>query len=111
MIEDVRKLILLLVNAERLGGRVQVVDGQTLDLYDCMTWDSFCSDAVIAHYPEVKISVRASRQSLSGFAVTFHVRRCSRRETVWYLVIGLSLACCGFILLRSPWWTSAITRI
>lgn len=111
MIEGVKQLILQLVDAERLGGRVQVVDSVTLQLYDCMTWDSFCTDAVIARYPEVKISVRASRQSLSGFAVTFHLFRCARRETVWYLVIGLFLACCGYILLRSPWWNSAITRI
>lgn len=111
MIEGIKELILLLVHAERLGGRIQAMDGQTLVLYDCMTWDCFCTDAVIARYPEVRISVRASRQSLSGFTVTFHVRRCSRRETAWYFVIGLFLSCCGYILLRSPWWNSAITHI
>lgn len=87
------------------------MDASTLVLYDCMSWDCFCTDTVVARYPEVRISVRASRQSLSGFTVTFHVGRCARKEAAWYLIIGLFLGCCGFLLLRSPWWNSAITRI
>jgi hypothetical protein len=111
MIEQIKGLVLLLVDAERLGGRAQVMDGQTLVLYDCMSWDCACTDTVMARYPEVRISVRASRQSLSGFIVTFHMGRSARRETVWYLVIGLFLACCGFLLIKSPWWNHAIVRI
>lgn len=111
MIEQIRGLVLLLVDAERLGGRVQIVDRQTLMLYDCMSWDCMCTDAVMARYPEVRISIRASRQSLSGFTVTFHVGRSTRRETAWYLVIGLFLSCCGYLLIKSPWWTHAILRI
>jgi hypothetical protein len=109
--EQLRSLVLLLVDAERSGGRALITDSRTLVLYDCMSWDFMHTDAVVSHHPEVKISVRASRQSLSGFSVTFQAARCVRRETVWYLVIGFFLACCGYILLRPPWWAGAIKYI
>jgi hypothetical protein len=111
MIEQLSNLVLLLADAERLGGRVQIMDAETLILYDCMNWDCFCTDAVVVRYPEVRISVRSCRQSLSGFSVTFHAGRCLRKEAGWYLVIGLFLACCGYLLIRPPWWTSMIMRI
>lgn len=111
MIQDIKELILLIVNADRLGGRVETVDRAHLVLYDCMSWDCSCTNAVLSRYPEVQISVRASRRSLSGFTVTFHVQRCTRGEAAWYLVIGLFLACCVFILRRSPWWTNAFAHI
>jgi hypothetical protein len=111
MIQDIKELILKIVNADRLGGRVETLNRTHLVLYDCMSWDCSCTNALLSRFPEVKISFRASRQSLSGFIVTFHVQRCTRGEAVWLLFIGLFLACCVFLLLRSPWWTKAIARI
>ena len=104
--ERLRALVLRLSNADRVGGRAQIVDGQTVVLYDCMHWSDACSEGVLAHHPEARISIRACRQSLSGFTVTFRCARNGRRETAWYLVIGLVLACCGYALVRPPWWTA-----
>ena len=109
--EKLKKLILDLANAERVGGRVVVVDGQTLILNDCMNWGCHCTDVVLSHFPEVHISVRACRQSLSGFSVVFHVGKSMRGEFAWYLMIGFCLACCGYVLLRPPWWGGKIFHI
>lgn len=109
--ERLRALILRLANAERVGGRASIVDGQTIILYDCTHWGSHCTDAVAAQFPEVQISVRACRQSLSGFTVIFHRAETRLRELAWFLVIGLGLACCTYILLRPPWWASRILPI
>jgi hypothetical protein len=100
--EKLRSLILRLSNAERVGGRVQIIDSQTVVLYDCMYWASFNTDVILAHYPETKIHVKACRHSLSGFQVTFTVPRGSHREVFWYFVIGVVLACCAY-LLRPSW--------
>ena len=51
MIEQLSNLVLLLADAERLGGRVQIMDAETLILFDCMNWDCFCTDAVVVKYP------------------------------------------------------------
>jgi hypothetical protein len=102
--ERLRTLVLRLANADRVGGRAIIVDRQTLVLYDCMHWGCHCTDVVLSHFPEVQISARACRQSLSGFTVVFHVSKSTRNELVWYLVIGLCLACCGYLLLKPPWW-------
>jgi len=109
--DRLKLLVLRLANAERVGGRAHVLDGQTLLLHDCMHWGSCCTEAVAAEFPEIQISVRASRQSLSGFTVVFHRPACRQREAAWYLVIGLGLASCCYVLLRPPWWSSGIFRI
>ncbi len=109
--DRLRALILRLANAERVGGRASIVDAQTIILYDCTHWGCHCTDTVVAQFPEVQISVRACRQSLSGFTVIFHRADSVRRELAWYVVIGLGLACCTYILLRPPWWASGILPI
>ena len=101
--DRLRQLVLRLSNAERVGGRAEILDGHTLILYDCMFWGSHNTEVVLSQHPEVQISVKASRQSLSGFAVTFFVPYTGRREAFWYLVIGLALACCAYALMRPPW--------
>ncbi len=109
--DRLRQLILRLANAERVGGRATIVDGRTIILYDCTHWGCHCTDAVLAQFPEVQISVRVSRQSLTGFTVIFHCQDNARRELAWYLVIGLGLACCTYILLRPPWWARGMLPI
>lgn len=104
--DRLRALVLRLSNADRVGGRAQIVDGQTVVLYDCMHWSDACSEGVLAHFPEARISVRACRQSLSGFAVTVRCARNGGRELAWSLVIGLVLACCAYALVRPPWWAA-----
>ncbi len=102
--DRLRQLVLRLSNAERVGGRTEAPDHRTVVLYDCLYWGSYNTDIVLAHYPEVQISVRTSRQSLSGFTVTFFVPQSTPREVFWYLVIGLALACCAYVLLIQPPW-------
>jgi len=109
--DRLRLLILRLANAERVGGRAIIVDGETIILYDCTHWGCSCTDAVLAQFPEVQISVRACRQSLSGFTVIFHRANSRRRELAWYFVIGLGFASCCYILLRPPWWASGMLPI
>ena len=41
----------------------------------------------------------------SGITVIFRRGASTPREIVWYLVIGLGLACCVYLLLRPPWWS------
>lgn len=109
--ERLRAFILAQVNAERVGGRANIVDTRTILLYDCMHWDCCNTDAVVAQFPDVGICVRASRQSLSGFVVIFHRGDRRTREMGWLVVIGLGLACCSYILLRPPWWGGGILHI
>lgn len=109
--EALKELVLRLANADRVGGRVTVVDGSTLILNDCMNWSCVCTEHVLSRFPDVQISVRSSRQSLSGFSVVFHRGASTPREIVWYLLIGVGLACCCYLLLRPPWWSSGIERI
>jgi hypothetical protein len=101
--ERVRKLVLRLSNAERVGGRVEILDAHTIILYDCMHWGSQNTDVVLYHYPETQISIKASRVSLSGFAVTFFIPYNTKKEFFWYLIIGFVLATCAYALLRPPW--------
>jgi hypothetical protein len=109
--ERLKALVLQQANAERVGGRVTVVDGRTLILYDCMHWGCHSTDVVVAQHPEVQISVRACRQSLSGFSVIFHRGGSGRRELAWYLAIGFVLAGCCYALLRPPWWPRGTLHI
>ena len=109
--ESLRTLVMRLADTDRVGGRVQTVDAVTLVLYDCMSWDCYCTDSVLAHHPETRISVRSSRHSLSGFTVTFRLTRSTVKETGWFLVIGLFLAGCAYVLLRPPWWSSSMPHI
>ena len=109
--DRLRQLILRLANAERVGGRATIVDGRTIILYDCTHWGCHCTDAVLAQFPEVQISVRACRQSLSGYSIVFHRSGNTRAEIVWCLVIGLALAGCAYILLHPPWWSRSILHI
>jgi hypothetical protein len=109
--DSLRLLVLRLICADRAGGRVEVMDNRTLVLYDCTAWDSHCTDSVVARYPEARISVHSSRQSLSGFAVTVHMGRNPGRETGWVVVIGLFMAGCAYILLRPPWWSNQLLHI
>jgi hypothetical protein len=109
--DPLKKLVLSVVGADRVGGRATIVNLRTLILDDCMLWSCQCSDAVVAVFPEVLISVRASRHSLSGFSVIFSMGQNRSRETGWYLVIGLFLAGCVYVLLNPPWWTSGIRYI
>lgn len=109
--ERLRTLVLQLSNADRVGGRAVVVDANTLVLNDCMHWSCRCTDVVLSHFPDVHISVRAHRQSLSGFSLVFHRGGKGRRELAWYLVIGLALACACYVLLKPPWWNKAILHI
>ena len=111
MMDRLKDLVLQLSNAERVGGRASVVDRRTLILYDCMHWGCHNTDRVLACFPETQISVRACRQSLSGFSVIFHLGECTRREMAWYLVIGLVLSGCGYALMHPPWWTRGILHI
>jgi hypothetical protein len=106
-----RSLVLRLANADRVGGRATVLDNDTLVLNDCMHWGSLCTESVLAQFPEIQISVRSSRQSLSGFSVVFYRPPSRRRELFWCLVIGLALACCAYVLLRPPWWPPNVFRI
>jgi hypothetical protein len=109
--DRLRALVLAQANAERVGGRATIVDARTIILYDCMHWGCHSTDAVVSQFPDVHISVRACRQSLSGFAVIFHRTGRAGRELAWFLVIGFGLACCTYILLRPPWWGSGILHI
>ena len=110
--ERLKSLVLELSNAERFGGRAVVVDPHTLVLNDCMNWSCRCTDVVAAHFPDVHISVRACRQSLSGFSVVFHRDPgLGTRVLSWYLAIGLVLACVCYVLLRPPWWDKTMSRI
>ena len=109
--DSLRTLVLRLACAERAGGRVQAVDDKTLVLYDCLSWDSHCTDAVVSRFPEARLSVRSSRHSLSGFTVTIHMGSNSLRETGWVVVIGLFMAGCAYILLHPPWWSNKLTYI
>jgi hypothetical protein len=109
--EVLKDLVLRLANADRVGGRVTVVDGQTLLLHDCTHWGCVNTEAVLYRFPDVQISVRSNRQSLSGFSVVFHRGASTPREIVWYLVIGLGVACCVYLLLRPPWWSRIISHI
>lgn len=109
--DRLRALILRLANAERVGGRASIVDGSTIILYDCTHWGCHCTDAVVAQFPEVQISVRACRQSLSGFTVIFHRADSRAREFAWYLVIGFGLACCTYVLLGRRLWADATMPI
>ena len=109
--DRLKDLVLQLSTAERVGGRASVVDRRTLILYDCMHWGCHNTDRVQACFPETQISVRACRQSLSGFSVIFHLGECTRREMAWYLVIGLVLSGCGYALMHPPWWTRGILHI
>jgi hypothetical protein len=106
--ERLRGLILTQANAERVGGRATIVDAHTILLYDCMHWGCHSTDAVLSQFPDVHISVRACRRSLSGFTVVFHRNNHAGRELGWYLVIGFGLACCAFILLRAGWWGGGV---
>jgi hypothetical protein len=101
--EVLRCLILKLSNAERFGGRVEILDTNTLVLYDCLYWGSLNTDVVLSHHPEAQISIKACRQSLSGFTVQFFLPQSTHREVFWYFVIGVVLACCAYALLRPPW--------
>ena len=101
--ERLRCLILRLSNTERFGGRVELLDSNTLVLYDCLYWGSHNTEVVLSHYPETQISIKTCRQSLSGFTVYFYLPRSTRREVFWYFVIGTVLACCAYALLRPPW--------
>jgi hypothetical protein len=109
--ESLKSLVLRLANVERVGGRATVLDAQTLVLNDCMHWSCHSTDTVLSHFPEVHISVRACRQSLSGFSVVFHVGKSMRGELAWYLVIGFGLACCCYVLPRPSWWGGTIFHI
>lgn len=109
--DRLRAFILAQANAERVGGRATIADSRTIILYDCMHWGCCSTDAVVAQFPDVHISVRACRQSLSGFTVIFHRGDRVTRELGWFIVIGLGLACCGYILLRPPWWGGGIPHI
>ena len=109
--DQLRALVLRLADADRVGGRAQILDGHTLVLNDCMHWNCRSTDVVLSRFPEVQISVRACRQSLSGFTVVFHMGVSSYREFVWYLLIGLGVACCAYVLLRPPWWRVGIPGI
>jgi hypothetical protein len=106
--DGLKQLVLRLANADRVGGRVTVVDGRTLILYDCMHWSCVSTDAVLARFPDVQISARACRQSLSGFTIVFHRGESTPREIVWFLVIVFGLACCFYMLLRPPWWPGSV---
>lgn len=101
--DPLRALVLRLANVDRVGGRALIVDRQTLHLYDCAHWSCSCSDTVQSRFPEVQISVRSCRQSLTGFIVVFHYGGSLQREMLWYLLIGLGMACCGYLLFRPPW--------
>lgn len=110
--ERLRALVMELANVERVGGRVTIVDPDTLILNDCMHWSCRCTDVVASRFPDVHISVRACRQSLSGFTIVFHREAAwCGREMAWYLAIGLALSCVFYVLLRPPWWDKTILRI
>ena len=109
--EALKRLVLNVVNADRVGGRATIVSTRTMILDDCMLWSCRCTEAVVAVFPEILISVRASRQSLSGFSVVFNMGQNPARESGWYLVIGLFLAGCVYVLLNPPWWTAGIRHI
>ena len=109
--DGLRQLVLQLSNAERAGGRAQIVDSRTLILYDCMNWSCRCTDVVSTQFPEVQISVRACRQSLSGFTLVFHRGAGMRKELFWLLVISLALAGCAYMLMRPPWTYRGILHI
>jgi hypothetical protein len=109
--DRLKGLVLRLANADRVGGRVVVMDRHTLVLYDCMHWGCNLTDAVQSSFPEAQISVHSSRQSLSGFTVSFHLEKHAGRELSWFLVIGLMMASCSYLLLRPSWWDPKLIRI
>lgn len=96
--DQLRDLILQLCSAERTGGRVQVYDSETLALVDCMNWKHCWTDLLTQHYPTLELSIKSSRQSLSGYIVCFRVAR-PRVHFGWHLAVGLILGCCLTVLL------------
>lgn len=99
--EPLREHILLLCNADRAGGRAQILDEETIALYDCMDWSHALTDALTLLYPDLQLSVKASRQSLSGFVVHFRRPRWYS-HLGWYAAIGVLLACCCYMLWSPP---------
>jgi len=95
---DGRKgMILAMCQADRVGGRVQAAGSGALELLDCMEWDDEWTNRLRSQYPDMRVSFRSSRRSLSGFVVRFEV--CAGpREWMWHGVIGFVLACCCYVL-------------
>jgi hypothetical protein len=102
MLEELRARIMSLSSADRRGGRIVAGAGRVLELFDCMEWNGEWTHALTAVCPELCVSIRASRSSLSGFVVRFEVTD-GGREWVWHVVIGCVLACCLYMLW--PYWS------
>jgi hypothetical protein len=102
MMDEMRGRIMALSSADRRGGRLVAAGPRTLELFDCMEWDGEWTHALAAVCPELCVSVRANRSSLSGYVVRFEVLS-GGREWVWHVVLGLMLACCLYVLW--PYWS------
>jgi len=102
MMEELRGRIVSLCGADRRGGRVLAGGPRTLELFDCMEWDGEWTHALAAACPELCVSIRASRSSLSGFVVRFEVPA-GGGEWVWHVVHGCVLAACLYVLW--PYWS------
>lgn len=101
--DRLRQHVLLLSNASRAGGRARILDDETIELHDCMGWRHAWTDVLRANHPELELSIHNSRQSLSGFVVVF---RLPRERTHWtgFVVLGLLLACCCYVLVSIQHW-------
>lgn len=72
-------------------GRLRFEDDGTLTLLDCSEWNWDHSNRLSVRFPDVHVTMRSSRESLSGFVVIFSKKQDSL-ATLWLLLIGLLLA-------------------
>jgi hypothetical protein len=103
--------VLRLTSADRVGGRVQRVGRDRVELLDCMSWTWGCTERVQREFPEVVVNIRSCRHSLSGFAVVFVWKGGGVFESMWYLAIAVGLTSCAYALFTSPWWWGAYRLI
>lgn len=90
---------------ERIGGRTRVIDEQTLELSDVMSWPHGATEYVQERgFPDVVVHVRHSRHSLTGFVVVFTRRRRQRAELGWYIAIAALVGSSVYALSAMPWW-------
>lgn len=109
--QGLKELVLQLTCADRVGGRVQRVGSDRLELYDCASWSWKGTELVQHEFPEVVVDVRSCRHSLSGFAVVFIWKGGGRFEPLWYVAIAVVLTSCAYTLFAAPWWWGAYRLI
>lgn len=90
---------------ERIGGRTRILDEQTLELSDVMTWPHGATEYVQERgFADVQVHVRHARHSLTGFVVVFTRQRQQQVELGWYIAISVLLGSSVYALSAMPWW-------